>query len=140
LVQDGSLDRYWTSALAYAFVARCAMHRGDLERARKYVAWAARLRPLLSYELPVVSAQALLELARCYIGLGDTGGPRAAPSAGHLPAATMPRRPAETGSRAAHQSEQRFRGDTGSIITHHGRAATPAATVHPPHPTGSAKS
>jgi LuxR family maltose regulon positive regulatory protein len=77
LVQDGSLDRYWTSALAYAFVARCAMHRGDLERARKYVAWAARLRPLLSYELPVVSAQALLELARCYIGLGDTGGPRA---------------------------------------------------------------
>ncbi len=29
-VQDGSLDRYWTSALVYAFGARCAMHRGDL--------------------------------------------------------------------------------------------------------------
>src|SRR6185312_4737034 len=76
-VQDGSLDRYWTSALVYAFVARCAMHRGDLQRARKYVARAARLRPLLSYALPVVSAQTLLELARCYIGLGDTGGTRA---------------------------------------------------------------
>jgi LuxR family maltose regulon positive regulatory protein len=32
---------------------------------------------LLSYALPVVSAQTLLELARCYIGLGDTGGARA---------------------------------------------------------------
>ena len=32
-VQDGSLDRYWTSALVYAFVARCALHRGDLQRA-----------------------------------------------------------------------------------------------------------
>ena len=77
-VQDGSLDRYWTSALVYAFVARCAtMHRGDLQRAREHVARAARLRPLLSYALPVVSAQTLLELARCYIGLGDTGGTRA---------------------------------------------------------------
>jgi LuxR family transcriptional regulator, maltose regulon positive regulatory protein len=76
-VQDGSLDRYWTSALVYAFVARCAMHRGDLARAREYVARAARLRSMLSYALPVVSAQTLLELARCYITLGDTGGARA---------------------------------------------------------------
>jgi LuxR family maltose regulon positive regulatory protein len=77
-VQDGSLDRYWTSALVYAFVARCAMHRGDLQRAREYVARAARLRPLLTYALPVVSAQTLVELARCYLGLGDAGGARAA--------------------------------------------------------------
>ena len=75
-VQDGSLDRYWTSALVYAFVARCALHRGDLQRAREYVARAARLRPLLSSALPVVSAQTLLELARCYISLGDIGGAR----------------------------------------------------------------
>ena len=75
-VQDGSLDRYWTSALVYAFVARCALHRGDLQRAREYVARAARLRPLLSSALPVVSAQTLLELARCYISLADIGGAR----------------------------------------------------------------
>ncbi len=75
-VQDGSLDRYWTSALVYAFVARCALHRGDLQSAREYVARAARLRPLLSSALPVVSAQTLLELARCYISLGDVGGAR----------------------------------------------------------------
>ena len=76
-MQDGSLDRYWTSALVYALVARCALHRGDLPRAREYVARAARLRPLLTYALPVVSAQTLLELARCYLSLGDTGGARA---------------------------------------------------------------
>ena len=76
-VQDGSLDRYWTSALVYAFVARCAMYRGDLPRAHEYIRRAARLRPLLSYALPVVSAQTLLELARCYLGLGDIGGARA---------------------------------------------------------------
>jgi len=77
IVRDDSLDRYWTSALVYAFVARCALHRGDLHRAREHVARAARLRPLLSCALPVVSAQALLELARCYISLGDIGGARA---------------------------------------------------------------
>jgi LuxR family maltose regulon positive regulatory protein len=53
------------------------MHRGDLATAREYVARAARLRPLLSYALPVVSAQSLVELARCYVSLGDAGGARA---------------------------------------------------------------
>jgi LuxR family transcriptional regulator, maltose regulon positive regulatory protein len=76
-VQDGSLDRYWTSALVYAFAARSAMHQGDVARGRDHVARAARLRPLLTLALPVVSAQALLEMARCYVGLGDTGGARA---------------------------------------------------------------
>jgi len=75
-VQDGSLDRYWTSALVYAFAARCALHRGDLQHAREHLARAARLRPLLTSALPVVSVQTLLELARCYISLGDIGGAR----------------------------------------------------------------
>ena len=41
------------------------------------VARAARLRPLLNYALPVVSTQALLEMARVYVGLADPGGARA---------------------------------------------------------------
>ena len=41
------------------------------------MARAARLRPLLNYALPVVSAQALLEMARAYIALADPGGARA---------------------------------------------------------------
>ena len=50
------------------------MHRGDTSEARLYLGRAARLRPLLTYALPVVSLQALLELARCYLTLADPGG------------------------------------------------------------------
>ena len=64
--------------LVYAWAARVASHRGDLTSARDLAARAARLRPLLTYALPVVSVQALLELARAYIALGDPGGARAA--------------------------------------------------------------
>jgi LuxR family maltose regulon positive regulatory protein len=46
--------------------------------ARYYVGRAARLRPLLTYALPVVSVQALLELTRSYIALPDPGGAAAA--------------------------------------------------------------
>ena len=35
------------------------------------VARTARLRPLLTYALPVMSAQALIELAHVYVGLGE---------------------------------------------------------------------
>jgi LuxR family transcriptional regulator, maltose regulon positive regulatory protein len=77
IVQDGELDAYWTSALVYAWAARAALHRGDAAAAREYVIRAARLRPLLTYALPVVSVQALLELARAYLALTDPGGARA---------------------------------------------------------------
>ena len=70
LVEAGRFEDYWTSALVYAWAARAALHQGDIAKARYYVGRAARLRPLLTYALPVVSVQALLELARCYIALG----------------------------------------------------------------------
>jgi LuxR family transcriptional regulator, maltose regulon positive regulatory protein len=74
LVEDGRFEDYWTSALVYAWAARDALHRRDLPMARYYVGRAARLRPLLTYALPVVSVQALLELTRSYIALADPGG------------------------------------------------------------------
>ena len=74
IVQDGRLDEYFTSALVYAWAARAALHQGDISRGRSYLRRAARLRPLLTYMLPVVSAQSLLEMARCYITLNDPGG------------------------------------------------------------------
>jgi LuxR family maltose regulon positive regulatory protein len=77
MVQDGEFDAYWTSALVYAWAARAAVHRGDVAAAREYVIRAARLRPLLTYALPMVSVQALLELARAYIALTDPDGARA---------------------------------------------------------------
>ncbi len=77
IVRDGHFDDYWTSALVYAWAARIAAHRGDVAQARQHVTQAARLRPLLTHVLPVVSAQALLELARAYLALGDSSGARA---------------------------------------------------------------
>ena len=43
-------------------------------QARDLATRAARLRPLLTYALPVVSVQALVELARAYLALADHGG------------------------------------------------------------------
>jgi LuxR family maltose regulon positive regulatory protein len=77
ILQDGEFDAYWTSALVYAWAARTAIHRGDAAAAREHVIRAARLRPLLTYALPVVSVQALLELARAYLALTDPDGARA---------------------------------------------------------------
>ena len=77
MMRDAHYDDYWTSALVYAWVARVALQRGQLEQARQLVARAARLRPLLNYALPVVSTQALLEMARVYVGLADPAGARA---------------------------------------------------------------
>ena len=76
LLASGDFDDYWTSALVYAWLARVAAHRGEIELARDHVARAARLRHLLTYAVPVVSALALLEMAHAYIVLGDTSGGR----------------------------------------------------------------
>ena len=77
LIGDGRFDDYWTSALVYAWAARIALHSGRIEDAKDQLARAMRLRPLLTYALPVVSLQALLELARAYISLADPSGARA---------------------------------------------------------------
>jgi LuxR family maltose regulon positive regulatory protein len=74
IVEAERLDDYWTSALPYAWATRSELYLGNIPRARFYLARAARLRPLLTYALPVVSVQALLELARSYITLADPGG------------------------------------------------------------------
>jgi LuxR family maltose regulon positive regulatory protein len=78
ITQDGEFDDYWTSALVYAWCARVASHRGDVAHARDLVLRATRLRTLLTHVLPVVSVQALLELARASIALADPGGAHAA--------------------------------------------------------------
>ena len=48
-----------------------------MRQARDLVQRAARLRTLLTYALPIVSVQALLELAHAYIALADPGGAQA---------------------------------------------------------------
>jgi LuxR family transcriptional regulator, maltose regulon positive regulatory protein len=72
-----TFDDYWTSGLVYAWLARVALARGDVDAGREHVARAARLRHLLTYALPVVSAQALIGMAHAYAALGDAAGARA---------------------------------------------------------------
>jgi LuxR family transcriptional regulator, maltose regulon positive regulatory protein len=74
IVEAGHFEDYWTSALVYAWATRAAWHEGDISQARLYLGLASRLRPLLTYALPVVSVQALLEMAHSYITLADSGG------------------------------------------------------------------
>jgi LuxR family maltose regulon positive regulatory protein len=74
IVDDVHLDDYWTSALVYACASRAALHQGNISKGRLYLGRASRLRPLLTYALPVVSLQALLEMARSYITLADRAG------------------------------------------------------------------
>ena len=74
IVEDGGFEDYWTSALVYAWAARDALRRHDLTNARNYLNRGTRLRPLLTYALPVVSVQALLQLAHSYLALKDRGG------------------------------------------------------------------
>jgi LuxR family maltose regulon positive regulatory protein len=83
IVENGHFGDYWTSALVYAWASRAAAHRGDVSRARFYLGRASRLRPLLTYALPVVSAQALLEMTRAYITLADPGGAAAVLAQAH---------------------------------------------------------
>jgi LuxR family maltose regulon positive regulatory protein len=78
IVEAGHFEDYWTSALVYAWATRAALHEGDISQARFYLGRASRLRPLLTYALPVVSVQALVEMAHSYIALADPGGAAAA--------------------------------------------------------------
>src|SRR5205085_324205 len=63
IVEDGHFEEYWTSALVFAQAAQAALHRDDQAAARRYLIRATRLRPLLTHALPVVSVQALLQMA-----------------------------------------------------------------------------
>jgi LuxR family maltose regulon positive regulatory protein len=83
IVQAGHLDDYLTSALVYAWAARAALHEGNSAQGRFYLGRASRLRPLLTYMLPMLSVQALLEMARCYIKLADRAGAAAVLTQAH---------------------------------------------------------
>jgi LuxR family maltose regulon positive regulatory protein len=74
IVDASRLETYWTSALVFAAAARSALGHGEMRDARRLVERAASLRPLLTHALPVVSVQALVEMAHAYLGLIDPAG------------------------------------------------------------------
>ena len=109
---------------------RVAAHRTDLTSARELAARAARLRPLLTYALPVVSAQALLELAHAYSTLGDPGGAHATlrqmqDILYHRPWLGTLAQQAAALSTDLERSGPTRRG----FVAHHGRASAPAAVA-----------
>jgi LuxR family maltose regulon positive regulatory protein len=64
------------SPLVHTVAGRTALHRGDLPRAKEHLVQAARLRPLLTYAIPSLGVQTLLELGRAYLMLDDAAGAR----------------------------------------------------------------
>ena len=76
IVAAGHLEDYIMSALVHAVAARAALHRGAPLAAREHLARAARLRPLLTYAIPHLAVQTLLELGRAYIAMNDAAGAR----------------------------------------------------------------
>jgi LuxR family maltose regulon positive regulatory protein len=76
VVRAGRLDGYVASALVHAVAARVAVHQGDIPQAQQQLARATRLRPLLTYALPYLAVQTLLELGRACLALDDAAGVR----------------------------------------------------------------
>ncbi|MFW6091931.1 MAG: LuxR C-terminal-related transcriptional regulator [Actinomycetota bacterium] len=70
-VRENGLHGYLTSALTYAVATRCAVRRGDAGTARRLLARAAAIRPLLAAATPGLSVQTLLEIARAHRELSD---------------------------------------------------------------------
>jgi LuxR family maltose regulon positive regulatory protein len=76
IVTPGRLDDYIMSPLVHVAAARTALHRGAVPVAREHLARAARLRPLLTYAIPLMAVNTLLELGRAYLMLEDLAGAR----------------------------------------------------------------
>lgn len=74
LIADGSFDEYWSSAPVFSFGATIAIRSARIDDARSRLAQAARLRPRLTYALPVMSVITLLDMAHSYIALTDRVG------------------------------------------------------------------
>ena len=74
IVENGGFEHYWTSALVYAWAARAALGRGDVRAPGSTRRTAPGCGPCSRSSIPVAPVQALLELSRVYLGLGDAAG------------------------------------------------------------------
>ena len=76
VLRQAGIEESFATSLICALRARAAMHRGDVPAARWELLNAQHLRPLLTYALPYLAAQARLELARVHLALADPAGAR----------------------------------------------------------------
>ena len=77
VLRAGHLDDYAMAAFVRTVAARAALHLGDAAAARRHLARAVHLRPLLTSAMPHRSVQTLLDLGRVYLALDDVAGARA---------------------------------------------------------------
>ena len=76
VLRRAGIEESYVTPLLCAVQAHTAMHRGDVLAARQQLAWAQRLRHLLTYALPYFAVQARIELIRVHLALGDLAGAR----------------------------------------------------------------
>ncbi|MET0145495.1 MAG: AAA family ATPase [Ilumatobacteraceae bacterium] len=73
IVEFRRVHEYGQAAIAFAVSARVAARRGDVPTARRQLARAGQLRPLLTYAVPWTAIY-LLQIASAYIELADQAG------------------------------------------------------------------
>ena len=76
VLRRAGIGESYATPLACAVRARTAVHRGDVQAARRELLSAQRLRHLLTYALPYFAVQARLELVRVHLALADLAGAR----------------------------------------------------------------
>ena len=76
VLRQAGTEESFATPLICAVRARTAMHRADAPAARRELASAQRLRPLLTRALPYFAVQARIELARVHLALADLPGAR----------------------------------------------------------------
>jgi LuxR family maltose regulon positive regulatory protein len=70
------VDGYLSSAPALVAEVRIAIHRGDIPGARRHLAHATSLRPLLTAAHPAAAVICLVGFARAHLAVGDPAGAR----------------------------------------------------------------
>jgi LuxR family maltose regulon positive regulatory protein len=103
-----------SAMLVHAVAARVAIHDGDLARGREELVHAQLLRPLVSWALPAVSVQALVEVAGAYLAIADPAGAGSAIAEAER---VLRRRP-DLGvlSEQVHEIRSRIRESAGTLV------------------------
>jgi LuxR family transcriptional regulator, maltose regulon positive regulatory protein len=70
-IDDHRMYDYAMCVLAFAGAARLALHRGDLDEARRRLTQAMRARPACTFALPFVAVRVRLQLAKVHWAIGD---------------------------------------------------------------------
>jgi LuxR family transcriptional regulator, maltose regulon positive regulatory protein len=72
MIDERGMEDYPASPLAFAAAARLALHRGELDEARRQLARAMRGRASSTYVDPALAVRVRLELARAHLDLADS--------------------------------------------------------------------